>query len=173
MYSQQGKGGIDLWSVPLEGEKKPVAYVQSGFIAAEGRFSPDTRFVAYSSNATGIPEIYVRPFPNASGGQWMVSKGGGSHPRWRRDGKELFYLSAGSQLMAVDVSLSPTFQAGIPKALFVAPISNGAGGAGSTRYDVSPDGKRFLINSVAVEAITGGKAPPITVVLNWQAGLKK
>ena len=75
--------------------------------------------------------------------------------------------------MAVDVSLNPSFQEGIPKPLFVAPISNGPGGIGATRYDVSPDGKRFLINSVVAEVNNGGKAPPITVVLNWQADLRK
>ena len=74
--------------------------------------------------------------------------------------------------MAVDVSFNPTFKAGIPKALFPAPILGGAGSTGSTRYDVTADGQRFLINSVTTETNTGGKAPPITVVLNWQAGLK-
>ena len=79
LYQQPGKGGAELWVLPMEGDKKPAAYDQSGFNSAEGRFSPDTRFVAFSSAATGIPEIYVRTFPNASGGQWMVSKGGGTH----------------------------------------------------------------------------------------------
>ena len=173
MYMQQGAGGIDLWALPLQGERKPVAYLKSGFGAAEGRFSPDTRFVAFSSIASGNREIYVRTFPDASGGQWMVSRGGGAHPRWRSDGKELFYISAGSQMMSVDVSLTPTFKAGIPKALFPAPILGGPGSTGSTHYDVTADGKRFLINSMNPETNTGGKAPPITVVLNWQAGLKK
>ena len=172
IYAQPGVG-TDLWILPLEGERKPFPYVQSTFTAAEGRFSPDTRYVAYSSTASGRSEIYVQTFPQASGGQWMVSKGGGTHPRWRRDGSELFYISADSQMMAVDVRLSPTFRAGIPRALFAAPILGGGGGLGYTRYDVTADGKRFLINTPVAETGAGTKAAPITVVLNWQAGLKK
>jgi Tol biopolymer transport system component len=171
IYSQ---GGVTthLWVMPLEGDKKPVPSVQSEFAESEGRFSPDTRFVAYTSNASGKTEIYVQPFPDASGGKWMVSKGGGAHPRWRRDGKELFYISADSKMTAVDVTLSPTFKAGIPKELFPAPISGGGGAVNNTRYDVTADGQRFLINAIGAEA-NAGTSSPIIVVLNWQAGLKK
>jgi len=173
IYSQGGGG---LWFMPLEGDKKPVAYLKTEFLESEGRFSPDTRFIAYSSNASGKNEIYVQPFPDASGGKWMVSKGGGAHPRWRRDGKELFYISPSSKMMAVDVTLSPTFKAGIPKELFAAPISGGGGGGVTsvTRYDVTADGQRFFINTVGVGEANGASvSSPITVVLNWQAGLKK
>jgi Tol biopolymer transport system component len=171
IYSQPRSGGDpDLWVLPVEGDKRPVAYVKS---ATEGRFSPDTRFVAYSSNVSGKNEIYVQTFPDAAGGKWMVSKGGGGHPRWRRDGRELFYVSPELQMMAVDVGPSPTFHADIPKALFRAPIRGGQGDSGVTRYDVAANGQRFLINAVGIEANPEEKASPITVVLNWQAGLKK
>ena len=101
------------------------------------------------------------------GGRWPVSQGGGNLPRWRRDGKELFYLTGGSgRLMAVAVTLSPGFQAGIPKQLFQFP-------PGAVRpYDVTSDGQKFI--SFATEAATSNTPPSaITVVLNWQAGLKK
>ncbi len=163
----------DLWLLPTDGEKNPRLYLKTRFFAYEPRFSPDTRFVAYSSTASGRSEIYVQTFPDPAGGQWLVSQGGGAHPRWRRDGKELYYISADSKLMAVDVTLSPTFKAGIPKALFAAPILGGASDLGTTRYDVSADGQRFLIMAVASEVNAAIQAPAITVLLNWEAALKK
>jgi hypothetical protein len=101
----------------------------------------------------------------------MISRGGGLQPRWRRDGRELFYLSADSEMMAVEVSLSSTFKAGVAKPLFRAVIAGGSTISNATRYDVSADGQKFLINS-ARESI-GFSSAPITVVLNWQAALKK
>ena len=150
-----------------------MPYLNGQFNTSQGRFSPDGRFVAYTSNESGKYEVYVQPFPEATGGKWMVSKGGGSQPRWRRDGKELFYVSADSQLMAVEVSLNPAFQHGNPKALFHAPILGGGGiSVNVTRYDVTADGKKFLINAEPNE-VTPAQATPITVVLNWTAGLRK
>jgi Tol biopolymer transport system component len=151
-------------------DKKPVPYLQNQFFEV-GRFSPDDRFVAYSSNQSGRNEIYVQPFPDPSKGKWMISRGGGLQPRWRRDGRELFYLSADSEMMAVEVSLSSTFKAGVAKPLFRAVIAGGSTISNATRYDVSADGQKFLINS-ARESI-GFSSAPITVVLNWQAALKK
>jgi Tol biopolymer transport system component len=164
----------DLWVLPLTGEgHKPMPYLQSESNAHQARFSPDSRWIAYTSAESGKSEVYVRPFPTASGGKWMVSKGGGGQPRWRRDGKELFYISADSKMMAVEVAAaSRTFQPGIPKALFAAPISGGAAITNTTRYDVTADGKKFLIDSLPTET-TSAQSSPITVVLNWQAGLKK
>jgi WD40 repeat protein len=164
----------DLWVLPVTGDDhKPMPYLQTESSATQARFSPDSRWIAYMSDESGKSEIYVRPFPAASGGKWMVSKGGGNQPIWRRDGKELFYISADSKLMAVEVAAaSGTFQAGIPKALFAAPIWGGGAINNVTRYDVTADGKKFLINSLPTETTS---APPsaITVVLNWQAGLMK
>jgi hypothetical protein len=101
----------------------------------------------------------------------MISRGGGVAPRWRADGKELYYISADSRMMAVEVSTSPVFKAGIPKALFKAPIWRGGTSHNATPYDVTADGKKFLIDSVG----EGGPAPPapITVVMNWTALVKK
>ena len=149
-----------------------MPYLQTEASASQARFSPDSRWIAYMSDESGKAEVYIRPFPAASGGKWMVSKGGGGQPRWRRDGKELFYISADSKLMAVEVATaSGTFQAGIPKALFAAPIWGGST-VNVTRYDVTADGKKFLINSLP-KVTASAHESPITVVLNWQAVLKK
>jgi hypothetical protein len=169
LYAVNAGQKYDLWVLPLTGnDHKPMPY-QTESSASQARFSPDSRWIAYLSDESGKNEVYVRPFPAASGGKWMVSRGGGNQPRWRRDGKELFYVSAESKLMAVEVAAVPgSFQAGIPKALFAAPIW---GTANVTRYDVTADGKKFLI-SLPTETASE-PSPPITVVLNWHAGLRK
>jgi len=167
-----------VWVLPLGGaaaERKPIRVDNSEFNEAVARFSPDGRWIAYSSDESGKDQIYVRPFDAASmgssssggtplTGKWMVSKDGGNAPLWRHDGKELFYMGAGGNLTAVDVSTSGVFQAGVPKTLFKVP-------AGVVFFDVSPDGKRFLM---AAPTSTSASPPPkFTVVLNWQAALKK
>jgi hypothetical protein len=120
--------------------------------------------VAYGSDQSGTWEIYVQPFPNAAEGKWMISSGGGVEPRWSRDGKELFYF-AGQTLMAVPVSVQPTFSYGAPVALFDAPIQAGYT-ADSHRWQVAPDGQRFLLLANAGEQ----QATPLDVVTSW-AGL--
>jgi Tol biopolymer transport system component len=174
LYSQNNgiKGSLDLWFLSPDGEPKPQAYLATEFIESQGRFSPDGRFVAYSSNASGRSEVYVQPFPNASEGKWMVSTEGGTSPRWRRDGKELFYIASDSRLMSVEVSTAPTFTKGVPKALFVAPIFGGGSTQNVTRYDVTRDGKRFLINAERSQ-IGADRVTPITVILNWPALLRR
>ncbi|MGA2879572.1 MAG: protein kinase [Bryobacteraceae bacterium] len=174
LYATQSHGtGLDLWALPLTGDNhKPSLYLKTELNEDHARFSPDGRFVAYTSSESGKNEIYVRPFPAPSGGKWMISTDGGFQPRWRRNGKELFYVSANAMLMAVEVNLSPVFKAGIPKALF--PVSYYGGDNGTARYDVTADGRRFLINSMITAPTSGDlTSPPMTVVLNWQASLKK
>jgi eukaryotic-like serine/threonine-protein kinase len=167
-----------VWLLPLGGtgsDHKPIPFSSSQFNEAAARFCPNGRWIAYSSDESGRDEIYVRPF-DASGavgssrdvpvtGKWMVSKDGGRNPRWSHDGKELFYLSsAGGMMMTVPVSTTGVFQAGVPKALFKVPPE-------VLFYDVSSDGKRFLM--AAPSAANTSAQPPFTVVQNWQAGLKK
>lgn len=168
-----------IWLLPLGGgaDRKPVLVEHSQFNEAYGRFSPDGRWIAYSSEESGRWEIYVRPFDAASAvgsstagathftGKWMVSKDGGNTAVWRRDGKELFYLSLDGTAMAVEVSTGGVFQAGVPEALFKVPT-------GVLFWDVSSDGKRFLMAAPSGGAIANAPVP-FTVVLNWQAGLKK
>ena len=171
VYSAPGLEGVgnDLWSLPMEagGQSKPVPYLVGPSLQQQAQISPDGRFVAYGSDQAGGWEIYVQPFPNASEGKWIVSNGGGFEPRWSRDGKELFYF-AGQKLMAVPVTLRPTFSAGVPVALFEAPIQVGNTND-SHRWHVSPDGKRFLL------LVGDGKnqAEPLDVVVNWPELLKQ
>jgi Tol biopolymer transport system component/predicted Ser/Thr protein kinase len=172
LFTQRRKdAGSDLWVLPLEGDRKPVPYLVSTFNNAQGQFSPDGHWVVYTSNESGTREVYVQPFPMSTGGKWPVSNGGGSQPRWSHDGKELFYFARDNTLMAVSVTTTGgTFQPSVPKPLFRAPVLGGAGGGTGVawRWDVSPDGQRFLINTALEEAT----AAPVTVVLNWQSVLK-
>jgi Tol biopolymer transport system component len=153
----------DLWVVPVSGgaAPTPVPYLIADARQQQAQFSPDGRFVAYGSDESGTFEIYVQPFPNASDGKWMVSSGGGTEPRWRRDGKELFYFS-GQTLMAVPVSLNPTFSNGAPVALFEAAIQAGYWND-SDRWQVSPDGQRFLL----LPPDGRQQAAPLDVIVNW------
>jgi Tol biopolymer transport system component len=166
LYTAMSRQSFDLWVLPLFGERRPEPFLRTDFQESSGRFSPDGRFVAYVSDESGRYEVYVQSFP-ASGGKWQVSNGGGASPRWRRDGRELFYLSADGKLMAVEVDgSSDRFEAGVPGPLFetlVGAIS------GDSPYDVAADGRRFLVKVLVEE-----KAPaPVTVVLNWTADLKR
>jgi eukaryotic-like serine/threonine-protein kinase len=138
--------------------------VETEFPAAQGQFSPDSRFVAYSSGESGRPEVYVRPFPEGAE-KWQVSSAGGASPRFRRDGRELYYVAPDGTLMAVAVALSPRFEAAPPVALFKTTITptnyNFYGGAAP--YDVSRDGTRFLVNAIA----RPGTTPSLNLILNW------
>ena len=111
-----------------------MLYLASGYNKSQARFSPDGRLVAYTSDESGENEVYIQTFPEASE-KWTISKGGGNQPHWRRDGKELFYVSADSRMMAVDVTPTPVFAHGNPKALFRVPIWGGATSLNVTRYD--------------------------------------
>jgi serine/threonine protein kinase len=157
----------DVWALPFPGEAKPVPLLQTQFFESFARVSQDGRWLAYTSTESGTPENYVRPFtpeaPAGTGAKWLVSKGGGIRPVWRPDGKELFYISLASQMMAVDVDTSKGFQARTPRRMFTAPPTALSG------WDLSPDGKRFLF----VAPPNSGRTIPFTVVLNWAAGLKK
>jgi serine/threonine-protein kinase len=157
-----------MWALPLEGERKPVRLLATEFNEGNASFSPDMRWIAYQSNESGRAEIYVRPFtasPPALGqGKWQVSKDGGTLARWRAEGKEIIFRAPNGAPMAVDVSGSgAAFQSGVPKQLFPPP-------AGTGDWDVTADGKRFLI-AIAPSQQTNDE--PITVVLNWKASLKR
>jgi eukaryotic-like serine/threonine-protein kinase len=168
----------DLWSLSLGSGtgRRPTLVERSQFDEAEARFSPDGRLIAYSSDESGKNEIYVRPFDTsaameASGangtpvsGKWMVSNGGGTSSLWRRDGKELFYLSLDGRAMAVEVNTTGAFRAAIPKPLFKVPT-------GVVYWDVSADGRRFVM--AVPSTMNTATQSKLTVVLNWQAALKK
>ena len=123
--------------------------------------------MAYTSNESGVSEIYVVPFPPSPNGEkWLVSRGGGVQPRWRRDGKELFYLSPDSQMMAVEVNTEPVFQSGNPQALFQTDIVDNGIRTGPISWDIAPDGRFLIITSSSIDAA-------LTVALNWRTGTAK
>ena len=169
-WSRDGKFVIyedtldDLWYLkPKAGGEgyEPVPYLRTTADERIPVFSPDGRYVAYVSSQSGRSEIYVRPFPEG-GGKWQVSINGGTQPRWRRDGRELFYVE-GDQLMAVSVSTAQGFSPGTPKLLFRDRWLRS--GPPKQRYDVSADGRRFVLT----EAVEGAsdKPPAIRAVMNW------
>jgi eukaryotic-like serine/threonine-protein kinase len=143
--------------------------VQSEFNEVNGQFSPDARWMAYRSDKSGRPEIYVEPFQQKGvSGRWPISAGGGYQPRWRSDGKELFYISPDSRVKSVEVNGNgAVFQHGAPKDLFIAPMKGGAATRLIFRWDVAPDGQRFLIN-----AEPGTASSSTTVMINWQSALE-
>jgi len=179
LYASTPTGNADLWFLPLQGgtsgasETKPRMFLSTPFNEAQARFSPDGRFVVYISDETGKSEVYVRPFsPDgpSGGGQQMISQGGGTQPLWPRNGKEILYLAPDSKVMSVPVVTGTTFQRGTPLALFTAPILGGGNTSNQNlRWDVTPDGKKFVINSV----VTEGSTTPITAILNWPESLKR
>jgi Tol biopolymer transport system component len=172
-HSNDPQTGRDLWVLPLEGDRKPWVFLKTSFEERVGQFSPDGRWVAYTSNESGRYEIYIRPFaaPAASGaavnsaaGQWQVSTAGGIYSRWRPDGKELYYIGPNGEMMAAPIAaIGTTLEPGAPVALFPTRILGGGVDAGQGRqYDVTRDG-RFLINTVLDDA-----SSPITLLQNWR-----
>jgi eukaryotic-like serine/threonine-protein kinase len=156
----------DLWVLPLSGDKKPQLFLRTPFAETMGRFSPDGKWIAYVSDESGYSQVYVQPFP-PSGGKWQISTKGGFTPRWRGDGKELFYLSPERELMSVDVnSAGATFEVSSPKTLFQTQVDTASI---SNRYDVSRDGQRFLMSLPAENTVS----PPITVITNWLGGTQR
>jgi Tol biopolymer transport system component/predicted Ser/Thr protein kinase len=155
----------DLWVLPTNPdggakERKPVPFLQSESYEGQARFSPDGRWIAYVSDESGQQEVYMRPFP-ASGGKRQVSTSGGLYPRWRRDGKELYYITAENVIMVADIALKDaTAEVSNVRPLFEVPSSS---------YDVSGDGKRFLV----VAPYESQNQVPLTLVINWDTELKQ
>ena len=149
-------------------ELKSSLFLKAPSVLRNGQFSPDGKWVAYASNETGKWEIYVTTFP-APRGKWQVSVGGGEQPRWRGDGRELFYLSPDSKVMAVPVTTGANFDSGTPMALFQATPRQPIPIYDLFVYDVSRDGQRFLIITPVKEAETA----PMSVILNWTGKLNK
>jgi Tol biopolymer transport system component/predicted Ser/Thr protein kinase len=168
LYSKRtSSSGFNLWLLAVTGDKKPVAFLVSSADEMHGNFSPDGRFVAYSSDDSGKFEVYVQTFPRTDR-RWKISTNGGYEPRWRHDGRELYYLSEDRKLIAVQVSGTPEFEVGAPKALFQTRVPEGVNPQ-RTNYVPSRDGQRFLLKTQSGEP--GPRS--ITVVLNWTAGLKR
>ena len=157
--------GIDLWALPLSGDGKPFPIVQSAFDDTHATVSPDGKWMAYQNNESGRMEVYITAFPGG-GAKWEVSSNGGTNARWRRDSKEFYFLDPADNLMAVDVSTANNaVRLGVPHALFQMVGAERQSGP----YDVSADGKKFLINSGNLQE--GNE--PVTLVQNWPAEFKK
>jgi Tol biopolymer transport system component len=153
----------DLWTYSIA-DRKATPFIQTPFNEILGRFSPDGRWIAYVSNESGREEVYVVPFPGP-GGKWQISTTGGRAPAWTRGGREIVYEAPGDEIMAVEVRTAPTFQAGIPKALFKTHLRPPPG----RQFDVTPDGERFLVNLRPGDQVSD----PVTLVQNWAAGRKR
>jgi eukaryotic-like serine/threonine-protein kinase len=155
----------ELWYLALpDFHAKP--YLQPKWIVRNAQFSPDGNWAAYSSNETGNWEVYVSPFPSGTS-KWQVSSGGGE-PRWRRDGKELFYLSSEGKMMAVPVRLGTRFEAGPPVVLFQTHLRQPISAQDVFSYDVTGDGQRFLINTKVDEP----NAATLSIILNWASRIE-
>lgn len=151
-----------IWQLPMQGERKPVPVIRSNeFVVRDARLSLDGRWMAYVSNESGRDEIYIRAMAGA-GGRWMISSKGGSEPRWSRTGTELFFLSADGALMSVEVRFEgESLRAGMPRSLFLTRKAR--------EFEVSPDGRRFLIPMNPTEA----ENESIYVVLHWPEDLRR
>jgi serine/threonine protein kinase/Tol biopolymer transport system component len=167
-YIEAGK----VWMVDVDGERKPSLFLDSPFTVAHAAFSPDGRWVAYSSNESGRFEVYVTPFPKRDT-RWQVSNGGGDQLMWSPNGQELFYVT-GSALMGVQVSTQPVFSASVPRKLFDLSSERGRVPATQTAFGatirISPDGQRFVMILSRTQDLTTHQ---IDVVLEWFAELRK
>ncbi|MEO6223508.1 MAG: protein kinase [Vicinamibacterales bacterium] len=164
LYRATGNGN-DLWVKPAAPGQAPSAFISTQFGEAFGAFSPDGKWMAYTSDESGVPEVYVTAFPSGQGKE-RVSSSGGVFPRWRQDSRELYYLSTDSRMMVATVAPSTTdFRVGSVEVLFPTGVIIGPG----VPYVVSPDGKRFLINST----IPSTDPPSLSVIFNWPAMVRR
>jgi eukaryotic-like serine/threonine-protein kinase len=159
--------GVRIWIVPLEGDRKPREFVETGSLHGAARFSPDGHWIAYSSDESGRAEVYVQPFPGP-GGKWQISTEGGNWPVWARSGRELFYLN-GSKIMSVVVTTQPGFAASTPRLLADVPVQTSSFYGGNGEFDVSPDGQHFQFIKAREQNVLPAE---VRVVLNWDEGLK-
>ena len=160
-------GGNDTWLLPLSGERKAKPFLQSPFDKVLAQVSPDARWIAYTTNESGTFQVFVQSFPDPNGGKWQISAEGGVEPKWRRDGRELYYIAFDGKLMAVPLKVDRTFEADKPVPLFQTGLTvNRTRPDRDRRYDITRDG-RFLF-------VMPGKttAPPVTVLVNWPSGVK-
>ena len=169
----RSKNKRDIWVLPTEGANlKPIPFLTTEADEFLGQLSPDDHWMAFTSDRSGRNEVYVRPFPPGEG-EWTISLAGGRAPRWRGDdGKELYFIAADGNLTAIQVKRAvpgpkPSFEAGAPVELFDAHLAH-AGLDTLFEYDVTADGKRFLIDTALVAA-----RAQLTVVTNWAADLRK
>ena len=153
----------DIWALPLFGDREPFPVISTKFRELQGTFSPDGQWIAYYTDQTGQQNVYLQPFPRA-GAKHRISPNGGRNPRWRADGRELFYLDAAGAMTAVPIDLTASSPAGTPTTLFPAGVVSN-----NNMYAVTKDGQRFLVNRPQNAAT----ATPLTVIVNWTSTLQK
>ena len=167
VYTQTSStAGFDIWVWPTDGKAKAQRAVQTALNAMHGRLSPNGRWLAYASDELGELQVSVQPFP-ATGEKRQISPDGGSEPRWRRDGNELFYLAPTNKLMSVPIPGGNAFDFGVPKVLFDTHVLL-IGNPYRSNYAVTANGQRFLVNTRIEDAPSA-----INVILNWTALLEK
>jgi serine/threonine-protein kinase len=165
-------GSMDLMTVSLDHDRQVRPLLQSPFNEDNGEISPNGNWLAYQSNESGRYEIYVRPFPDTGAGRWQVSTDGGTRPLWARKGQELFYLAATGALMSVRVTRGTTWITGTQTKLFDAHYYSGSALNAGRTYDVSPDGRRFLMIKPSGGSDSDLTSSMIVVVFNWLEELK-
>jgi Tol biopolymer transport system component len=154
----------DIWALPLSGERRPFPLMQTEHVETSGVLSPDGRWIALTTTEAGRANVYVQSYPDGRRRQ-QISADGGSHPVWRPDGKELFYLESNTTVMAVAMNIAGS--PGTPMVLFSADVR--ASPSGSQVYAVTRDGNRFLVNARSSDVAAG----PVMVVVNWTGGLAR
>jgi Tol biopolymer transport system component len=172
VYFEVGsKNKRDIWVLPIERNRKPIPFLTTEADEFMGQLSPDSHWMAFTSDRSGRRDVYVRPFPSGEG-EWTISVAGGRAPRWRGDGNELFFVAADGNMTAVPVKgiigAKRSFEAGTAVKLFDTNLAH-AGLDTAFEYDVTADGNRFLIDT----GPRGAPATQLTAVANWEAGLGK
>jgi hypothetical protein len=166
VFQSAGPNRTDTLLLPLASPRTPRSLLHSQFNEEQAQVSPDGRWIAYASDESGRPQVYVQDFPVLKD-KWLISTNGGADPQWRADGAELFFIGADLKLMAVPVNRGASFEPGIPIALFQTRVTGLTDVR--THYQVTSDGQRFLVNTIG----QADRGAPIQVVVNWQAGLPK
>ena len=159
---------MDVWVLPRAEGAEPYRFAATSFDEYSGVLSPDGRWMAYVTFESGICEVVVQPFADPAAGKWQVSANGGWAPRWSPDGRELYYLALDGKLMAVPLRIGSIIEPDVPSVLFQTPIT--LVDPLRDQYAVSADGERFVF----LAPVEGNDSQaPITVIVNWAAGLKR
>ena len=166
VFQTTGSNRIDTMLIPLDEPRTPTPVLQSPFNEEQAELSPDGRWISFTSDQSGRPEVYVQNYPALSE-KWQISTNGGADAQWRRDGTELFFIAADHKLMAVALERGATFEPNIPTTLFQTRVTGLTDVR--THYQVTADGQRFLVNTIGV----ADRGAPIQVVLNWPEGIPK
>jgi Tol biopolymer transport system component len=165
LYDTGRSSRYGLWVLPIEPRGEPIPFVDGDFLEVDGAFSPDGKWIAYTSDESGQPEVFIGRFPGPPRKQ-RVSRAGGGSAVWRHDGRELFYVDLDGKLMSVPLEVSAdgeVLEAKAASPLFDARVGSGFQSNASSQYAVAPDGRRFLLNRIVEQT-----AAPLTVVLDWQ-----